>query len=120
MSNSKYVDVVKLSPNCSKPRNHAIDRITPHHTAGVLTEITESEYNAILDIIRNKPTAREGYNYRLKTDLTWEEYELPPIEPEPLTDEESLTRYANELTGASDQTLIEAAETLITDRIKEE
>lgn len=37
MSNSKYVDVVKLSPNCTKPRNHAIDRITPHHTAGVLS-----------------------------------------------------------------------------------
>ena len=35
-------------------------------------------------------------------------------------EEEALTRYANELTGANDQTLVEAAETLITDRIKEE
>ena len=51
-------------------------------------------------------------------DMTAEE-EAKYLHPEP-TDEESLTRYANELTGASDQTLIEAAETLITDRIKEE
>lgn len=43
------------------------------------TEITESEYNEILSVIRNKPTAREGFDFRLKTDLTWEEYELPPM-----------------------------------------
>ena len=42
------------------------------------------------------------------------------IEEIPITDEEALTRYANSITGASDQTLIEAAETLITDRIKED
>ena len=34
--------------------------------------------------------------------------------------EAALTRYANTLTGANDQTLVEAAETLITERIKEE
>lgn len=84
------------------------------------SEITEAEYAEILATIRNKPTARDGYDYRLKTDLTWEEYALPPIEPEPPTDEEALTRYANELTGANDPDLISAAETLITDRIKEE
>ena len=84
------------------------------------TEITASEYAEILATIRNKPTARDGFDYRLKTDLTWEEYELPPVEPEPLTDEEALTRYANELTGADDPDLISAAETLITERIKEE
>ena len=83
-------------------------------------EITEQEYAEILAAIRNKPTAREGFDYRLKTDLTWEEYKLPPIEPEPLTDEEALTRYANTLTGADDPDLISAAETLITDRIKED
>ena len=31
----------------------------------------------------------------------------------PITDEEALVRYANELTGAEDQTLTEATETLI-------
>jgi len=84
------------------------------------TEITEQEYSKILSVIRNKPTPRDGFGYRLKTDLTWEEYAMPPIEPEPPTEEEALTRYANTLTGASDPDLISAAETLITDRIKEE
>ena len=37
MANSKLVNVTKLSPNCSKPRNMKIDRLTPHHTAGVLS-----------------------------------------------------------------------------------
>jgi hypothetical protein len=31
----------------------------------------------------------------------------------PITDEDALVRYANELTGAEDETLIEATETLI-------
>lgn len=57
------------------------------------TEITETEYNAILAVIRNRPAA-EGKGYRLKTDLTWETYDLPP-EPEPsdadeLSDAEAL------------------------------
>lgn len=83
-------------------------------------EITEQEYAEILATIRNKPTAREGFDYRLKTDLTWEEYAMPPVEPEPLTEEEALTRYANSITGADDPDLISAAETLITERIKED
>ena len=83
-------------------------------------EISEQEYAEILAVIRNKPTAREGYDYQLKTDLTWEEFKLPPVEPEPPTEEEALTRYANELTGADDPDLISAAETLIEQRIKEE
>lgn len=50
------------------------------------TEITEAEYNEIMAIIQNCPTA-EGKGYRLKADLTWEEYDLPP-EPEPSDDDE--------------------------------
>lgn len=37
MSNSKLICYTKLSPNCNKPRNAAIDRITIHHMAGNLT-----------------------------------------------------------------------------------
>lgn len=48
-------------------------------------EITEQEYNAIKAVIDARPTPTEGYGYRLKTDLTWERYELP--EPE-TTDED--------------------------------
>ena len=51
-------------------------------------EITEERYNEIFAIVENKPIPREGYDYRLKDDLTWEEYKLDPL-PEPeLTTEE--------------------------------
>lgn len=50
------------------------------------TEITESEYRQILSIIQSRPQA-EGKGYKLKADLTWEEYNLPP-EPEPSDDDE--------------------------------
>ena len=56
------------------------------------TEITEAEYNEIMAIIQNRPTA-EGKGYRLKTDLTWEEYGLPPV-PEPSDDDEISTDEA--------------------------
>lgn len=52
------------------------------------TEITKSEYDEIMAIIQNRPAA-EGKGYRLKTDLTWEEYDLPP-KPEP-SDEDDLS-----------------------------
>lgn len=57
------------------------------------TEMTEAEYNNILGIIRNGPTAQGNYSYRLKSDLTWERCE-PPVTPEDddpdLTAEEAL------------------------------
>lgn len=46
-------------------------------------EITEAEYNEIMAIIQNCPH-EEGKNYRLRTDLTWEEYDNPaPLPPDP-------------------------------------
>ena len=56
------------------------------------TEITEAEYNEIMAIIQNHPKA-EGKGYRLKADLTWEEYDLPPV-PEPSDDDEISTDEA--------------------------
>ena len=58
------------------------------------TEITEVEYNNILSVIRSRPTPPAGFDYRLKADLTWEQYELPP-EPErsdtdEITDDEAM------------------------------
>lgn len=48
--------------------------------ADIGSEITEDEYNEILDKINNRPTAPEGFTYRLTTALEWELVELPPIE----------------------------------------
>lgn len=56
------------------------------------TEITEAEYSEILSIIQNRPIA-DGKGYRLKTDLTWEEYDLPPVvvsDDDELSTEEAL------------------------------
>lgn len=50
------------------------------------TEISDQEYNAILNIIRNAPAAPNGFVYKLRADtLEWELAELPP-EPEPSED----------------------------------
>lgn len=44
--------------------------------------ISEEEYNTILDIIHNKPIAEQGFDYRLLEDLKWELYQLPEPDPE--------------------------------------
>ena len=56
------------------------------------TGISADEYSEILSIIQNRPTA-EGKGYRLKADLTWEEYD-PPTVPEPSDDDEISTDEA--------------------------
>lgn len=54
-------------------------------------EIDKEEYDNIISVIRNRPTAEAGYDYRLKTDLTWELVALPPEEDDPeLSDTEAL------------------------------
>lgn len=55
-------------------------------------QITEDKYNEIMETIRNRPVT-DGKGYRLKTDLTWEEYDLPP-EHEPSDDDEISTDEA--------------------------
>lgn len=55
---------------------------------GTFGNISEEEYNTILSIIHNKPPRTETTDYRLREDLTWEEYEIPPMpEPEPDAEE---------------------------------
>ena len=44
-------------------------------------EITEQEYNPILDKINNRPEAPERYSYRLTTAMEWELCEVSKIEP---------------------------------------
>ena len=51
-------------------------------TGGGGVEITEQEYNEIMSVIQSKPPRTETTDFRLKVDLTWEEYETPPEPPE--------------------------------------
>lgn len=56
MSNSKYVTYTRISPNKTSPRQLAIDKITIHHTAGVLGLYT-------LGKIFANPLRRASSNY---------------------------------------------------------
>ena len=38
--------------------------------------ISEIEYNHICEIIQNKPIAEDGFDYRLREDLSWEKYKI--------------------------------------------
>lgn len=54
-------------------------------------EIADEEYNNILEIINNCPTAPEGFAYRLTVSLEWELYELPVVDDDDeITDTEAL------------------------------
>lgn len=64
------------------------------------TEITETEYNSILSTIQSRPVS-DIQGYRLRADLTWEAYDLPPA-PEPSDDDEiSNEEVLNILLGGS-------------------
>lgn len=53
--------------------------------------IGEAEKNILVDKFNSKPTAPEGYVYKLKADnLEWELIEIPP-EPDDPTAEETLS-----------------------------
>ena len=42
-------------------------------------EISIEEYENILSAIRNRPIPEDGYDYKLKTDLTWELVSLETV-----------------------------------------
>lgn len=54
-------------------------------------EITQEEYEAILEIIHSRPTPEPGNMYLLRTDLTWELTEEPEVDDDrELSAEEAL------------------------------
>ena len=59
--------------------------------------ISDAEYQAIMDKVNRKPTPPDGYDYRLTVDLEWEMFELPKETDEPEPDEATETDYQNEL-----------------------
>lgn len=59
-------------------------------TGGMGEEISEAEYNELKAVIDAKPSRWETTDYRLREDLTWEEYELEPLEePEPTAEDKA-------------------------------
>lgn len=61
MSNSSLVSYVGISPNKNSPRNHVIDRITPHCVVGQLSAQT------ICDCFRS-PSVKASCNYGIGYD----------------------------------------------------
>ena len=59
-------------------------------TGGMGEVITQEEYDEIMTAIQNRPVGTETIDYKLKTDLTWEAYELEPVGEEEPTAEEVL------------------------------
>ena len=67
------------------------DHITAIGTGIGDVEITKEEYEAILEIISSRPIPEVGYDYKLKTDLTWELTEAPAVDDDPdITADEAL------------------------------
>ena len=48
--------------------------------------ISDAEYQVIMDRVNRKPTPPDGYDYRLTVDLEWEMFELPGVTDEPETE----------------------------------
>jgi len=56
------------------------DYISSISTGTGIEEITQEEYENILFIIlNNRPIPEAGFDYRLRTDLTWELIEIPIV-----------------------------------------
>lgn len=53
-------------------KNVENDYLVSISTGAGAEEITKEEYENIKSVIHNRPTPEAGYDYRLRTDLTWE------------------------------------------------
>ena len=51
--------------------------------------ITEERYSALTEAVQNAPEDTETIGHRLKTDLTWEEYEIEPVTNPDISDGEA-------------------------------
>lgn len=69
---------------------------------GEIGYVSEERYTEVVNAITTKPEAPDGYGYHLREDLTWELYEMPPEEPEPLTETEQKARAFDILMGVSE------------------
>ena len=82
-------------------------------TGGI--SISQEEYISLNEIILMHPSPPEGYTYKLRADtMEWELAKLPVIVDAPPEEDEALTRYINEQTGADDPDLVSATERLLT------
>ena len=63
--------------------------------------ITEREYEYLREILLTRPSAPDGFAYRLTAELEWELYEVP-IEEQELTETEEKALAYDILTGVAE------------------
>ena len=61
------------------------------------TEESTEEYIRLTEVMKSKPIAESGFDYRLKEDLTWELFELPVSEETPEATEATEADYISAL-----------------------
>lgn len=64
---------------------------------GVSDKPIDKESIKIYEVIKSKPTPPNGYDYRLKEDLTWELFELPQSTETPTENEATEADYISAL-----------------------
>lgn len=71
-------------------KNIEDDYIVSISTGTGAEEIEQEEYDNIISVIRSRPTPEVGYDYKLRTDLTWEliEVEVIPEDEVEISDDE--------------------------------
>jgi hypothetical protein len=65
--------------------------ITAISTGSGGVEITQEEYDEIIRMIQSRPITEAGYDYKLRTDLTWELVERPVDEDPDISTEEAMS-----------------------------
>ena len=106
-TNSPLVVYTKLSPNCSKPRNHAIDRITIHHMAWV--KATVEQCGASFANANREASSNYGIGYDGRIGLYVEEKNRAWTSSSASNDNRAVTIEVANSTGAPDWKVSDAS-----------
>lgn len=106
-TNSPLVVYTKLSPNCSKPRNHAIDRITIHHMAWV--KATVEQCGASFANANREASSNYGIGYDGRIGLYVEEKNRAWTSSSSANDNRAVTIEVANSSGAPDWRVSEAS-----------
>lgn len=99
MSNSSLVEYVKLSPNCNKPRNKPITKITIHHMAGFMSV---EECGAMFAQSSRQASSNYAIDSTGKVGMYVEEKDRSWCSSSPENDHQAITIEVANSTGAPD------------------
>ena len=114
-TNSPLVVYTKLSPNCSKPRNHDIDRITIHHMAWV--KATIEQCGASFANPNREASSNYGIGYDGRIGLYVEEKNRAWTSSSASNDNRAVTIEVANSTGAPDWKVSDASYKALVDLV---